>query len=795
MRFSHWIFLILLWTAPCWADKEPTADVTPTPTPVSISNAIPLGDISSSADTVAARLAALDAELKDDNLLWSIRDKLPPLTQEIDVRRNEDARVLQARPDLDTLRSLETNWRVLGQELPDWKQNLEIRVKRLDEELAQLDQTTAAWNATVSAAGLAGLPADLLMSAQTTVENIKSRQDALRKRRSEVVAMQNAVTRQDARVKEAMDLLSAARQRAVSNILVQDSPPMWSSEVTNRLGPTMVYDIVSSSASQVEALGAYLQRQPGKLLSPIVFFLVFYLLLSRARSWVQTKESAEGNTADFTPAMMILQSPIATAVLLSVMATRNLDPSAPRLLVASLGAIALIPAIALMRRLVEPYLWPILNALVGFYFVDQLRAITVTIPLLARLLLLLEGLAGLVFLAWFSKIGHLKLRRATATEKSSKVDIFVQVVAISLVSAAVANVLGYVALANLITNGLLGAAYLGIILYGLLRIIEGLLVLALQLRPLSMIRSVRMHTRVFQRRIMRVFRFLAGIFWALAVLEILGVREPATTGLSNILQAPIGIGKFSFSLGPLFGCIVVIYVAVLLSRFSRFILSEDIFPRLTLGKGVPYTITTTVHYAILVIGILTALAVAGVDTTKFTVVAGALSVGIGFGLQNIVNNFVSGIILLMERPVNVGDTVKLGEHQGELRRIGLRSSLLVIGDGSQVIVPNTDLINQRVVNWTKSGISRRCELKFGITLDSSPETALAIMAKVANENPRVMKTPAPACYLLGFNGRAVEMQLLAWVEDYKKMPKVRSELAVEVTRQLREAGIELIAPN
>lgn len=791
MRFSHWIFLLLLWTAPCWADKDPT----PTPTTVNVANAIPLGDISSTADTVAARLASLEAELKDDNLLWAIRDKLPPLTQEIDVRRNEDARVLQSRPDLDTLRSLDNNWKVVGQQLPDWKQNLSVRVTRLDEELSQLEQTTAAWNATVNAAGLAGLPADLLMSAQSTVENIKSTEESLRKRRSEVVAMQNAVARQDARVHEAMELLSAARVRTVSNILVQDSPPMWTSEVTNRLGPTMAYDIVASSAAQLEALGAYLQRQPGKLLSPIVFFLLFYLVLSRAQHWVRTKESAEAHTADFTPALMILQSPVATAVLLAVMATRNLDPSAPRLLMAGLGAIALIPAVALMRRLVEPYLWPILNALVGFYFVDQVRAITVTIPLLARMLLLLEGLAGLVFLAWFSKIGHIRLRRATATEHATRIDLFVQIFAISLVTAALANILGYVALANLISNGLLGAAYLGIILYGVLKVIEGLLVMLLQLRPFSLIRSVRMHNRIFQRRIMRMFRLLAGLLWALMVLDLLGVRETTTTGLANILKAPIGFGNFAFSIGPLVGCILVIYIAVLLSRFSRFVLNEDIFPRLKLGKGVPYTITTTAHYAILVVGILTALAVAGVDTTRFTVVAGALSVGIGFGLQNIVNNFVSGIILLMERPVNVGDTVKLGEHQGELRRIGLRSSVLVIGDGSQVIVPNTDLINQRVVNWTRAGISRRCELKFGITLGSSAETALAIMARVADENPRVLKNPAPAAYLLGFNGRAVEMQLLAWVEDLKKMPRVRSELAVEVTRQLSEAGMELIAPN
>lgn len=790
MRFSHWLLLLFLCSAPVWAEPEPT----PTAVDTTVA-AIPLGDISTTADSVATRLELLQAELKDDNLLWSIRDKLPQLTQEIEVRRGDDARILQSRPDLDRLRSLKNNWQEIGQQLPLWKQDLEGRVARLDEELDQLNQTTAAWNATVGEAGLAGLPADLLFAAQSTVENVKTIQDSLRKRRTDLVALQNAVAKQDGRVQEALDLLSAARVSTVSNVFIQESPPLWSPEVANRLGPTMGSEIVASSASQVEALSAYLQRQPGKLLSPLVFFLLFFLLLTRARSWVRSRENSEGNSADFAPALMILQSPLATAVLLSVVATRNLEPSAPRLLVASLGAIALIPAVALLRRLVEPYLWPILNALVAFYFVDQLRLLSATIPLLARLLLLTEGLAGMLFLAWFSKIGHLRLRRATATEHSTRIDLGIQIFAISLVSAAVANMLGYVSLATLITNGLLGAAYLGIILYGILKVLEGLLVMLLQLRPFTLVRSVRLHNRVFQRRIMRVLRGLALLLWALAVLDMLALRETTESGITNLLKAPIGFEKLHFSIGPILGCGLVLYGAVLCSRFVRFVLNEDVFPRLRLGRGVPYTITTTAHYLILVLGILSAISVLGVDTTRFTVVAGALSVGIGFGLQNIVNNFVSGLILLIERPVNVGDTVKLGEHQGELLRIGLRSSVLVIGDGSQVIVPNSDLINQRVVNWTKAGTTRRCELKFGIALGASPEKALQIMIKVAEENSKVMKTPPPAAYLLGFNGRAVEMQLLAWVEDNTKMPRVRSQLALEITSQLREAGIELIAPN
>ena len=142
------------------------------------------------------------------------------------------------------------------------------------------------------------------------------------------------------------------------------------------------------------------------------------------------------------------------------------------------------------------------------------------------------------------------------------------------------------------------------------------------------------------------------------------------------------------------------------------------------------------HYAVLLLGFLLAISAAGVDLNKVSLLAGAFGVGIGFGLQNVVNNFVSGLILLYERPVQLGDMVEVGGTTGEVRRIGIRSSTIRTPQGAEVIVPNSNLISDRVVNWTLSDRRRRMDIKVGVAYGTDPERVLALLVGVARAHPR-----------------------------------------------------------
>jgi small-conductance mechanosensitive channel len=180
--------------------------------------------------------------------------------------------------------------------------------------------------------------------------------------------------------------------------------------------------------------------------------------------------------------------------------------------------------------------------------------------------------------------------------------------------------------------------------------------------------------------------------------------------------------------------------------------------------------------------------------TNLSIVLGAFSVGTGFGLQNIFNNMVSGIILAFERPINVGDIVQVGELIGTVRSIGLRSSKVLSFDGAEVIVPNGNLISNEMINWTLSDAHRRMDLRVGVAYGSDPEKVIALMEQVAAKHQGVLKTPAPRGYFIEFGDSSLNFRLLAWVLLDNRLV-VESELLVEINKKLAEAGIEIPFPQ
>ena len=155
--------------------------------------------------------------------------------------------------------------------------------------------------------------------------------------------------------------------------------------------------------------------------------------------------------------------------------------------------------------------------------------------------------------------------------------------------------------------------------------------------------------------------------------ESFAVRQYIFEQIIALTSWSASIGSVDLSIGDVLIFIITLWIAVMISRFLQFVLREELYPRWSVGTGASYAISTTLHYAVIVIGFLIAVGALGVDFTKFAIVAGAIGVGIGFGLQTIINNFVSGLILLFERPVKVGDTIQINEHTGSLKEIGLRA--------------------------------------------------------------------------------------------------------------------------
>jgi len=200
-------------------------------------------------------------------------------------------------------------------------------------------------------------------------------------------------------------------------------------------------------------------------------------------------------------------------------------------------------------------------------------------------------------------------------------------------------------------------------------------------------------------------------------------------------------------------------------------------------------------YAIVSVGFFVALLALGVNLNRVTVLGGALGIGVGFGLQNIVNNFVSGLILLFERPVRVGDAVQIGDVQGEVRRIGIRATTVRAWEGAEVIVPNSQLVAERVTNWTPADYRRRLDIPVNVAYGSAPDKVIQVLTEVAQSHPDVVASPVPVALFLGFGDSALQFQLRAWTSRLDRHLMVRSELGVAVYAALRDAGFSIPFPQ
>jgi small-conductance mechanosensitive channel len=371
----------------------------------------------------------------------------------------------------------------------------------------------------------------------------------------------------------------------------------------------------------------------------------------------------------------------------------------------------------------------------------------------------------------------------------------VESAAIALGIAVAANVLGHVRLASLLTSGVIRAVYLLALIIVIARVLDVLIWATLKTATCQKLPSVRKHTELIYKRSQRIVRLGLAVLWVDRTLRFFALQQPVLAAIKAVLAASVELGAFSFSLGGVLAFVGTIWLSFALSRLIRFTLDEDVLPPLALPRGVPQTISRLLHYAILLVGFLVAVSAAGIGLDRLVLLTGALGVGIGFGLQSVVNNFVSGLILLFERPIKVGDIVEVGSLMGTVRRIGMRASSIRTWSGAEVIVPNGNLISSEVINWTLSDRTRRIDLAVGVAYGNEPQQVIDLLLKVARERDDILDYPAPSALFVGFGDSSLDFELRGWTDRFDNFLRVKSALAVDVCGALAAAGIQIPFPQ
>lgn len=359
-------------------------------------------------------------------------------------------------------------------------------------------------------------------------------------------------------------------------------------------------------------------------------------------------------------------------------------------------------------------------------------------------------------------------------------------------SIVIAGIGGYDQLASTIFGRVLSLVLASLIVWLMVLFAAGIIELLLSYFPLKI---VRQNATLIIKQIFPILIITHGIFWIAAVLTIMLVYPTLNTAFKAITSIQFNFYSMEITPGAVLGILFIGYATLLCSRGVRAFMCQEVLPRYNADPGVQISIARLIHYAILTIGAIILLRVLGFGLSQVTILGGALGIGIGFGLQAIVNNFVSGLILLFERPIKVGDMIAVGEEIGEVKELGLRATTVQTFDNAEIVIPNSELVTGSVTNWTLAEKRVRVKVPVGVAYGSDIEKVLKILLACAEANPTVLSTPKPQALFLAFGSSSLDFQVRVWIADFVDRLDVLSELNQDIENEFKLAGIEIPFPQ
>jgi len=683
---------------------------------------------------------------------------------------------------VEKLRSLD---RIFGK----WRTRLQEEVALLDPWRGQLRADAeflrdAANPSAQPADDADALPEALRSRLRQVAADIETTRNPLRRRVDAVVAADLRVSGLQTTLRDLEVQLDDARVRRQSQTLALTAPPVWRLPTSLRLPVDLIMQRVATIG---DGLDDYYETRQAELTAFGIVLVVLLVAVARLRRSVLARGETEADE-------LLSRHPFAVTLLVwMLIGPFLLLPQLPigagliRALAAAILLWRILPALVTAPEL------PPLNGLLLIAVVFLLQSVVLGEDWYGRLFTVLLGIA--TFLAFRALA---RASDAVSGERSmfqrgirAVAKVAPWVVTVGLVAeVAGARALGQQAIG--------GIVFLSLVLCSLLAVDAILcsIVDAWVSGPgARWFRGVRRWPDAVRRRSRLINRVLLVIAFLNFLPKIVPILEPAWHGVENLLTTAVTVGDAQLSLGNVLWFFIAVASALLLARLVRFILDEDVLPRLPLAIGAASAASRLIYYGLVVIGILFSLAASGVELSNLTLVVSALGVGVGFGLQNIVNNFVSGLILAFERPVREGDQITLGNMMGRVSEIGLRATRIRTFDGAEVIVPNANLIANEVTNWTLSDRTRRIDIAVGVDYSSDPVQVQALLLEAIKEQPSVASYPEPATVFRGFGESSLDFSLLFWTTDVDKRFAVETDARTRVLAALRSAGVSIPFPQ
>lgn len=766
--------------------------LTPTTALPSHPPVIHMADIPLQADSDRRFADAVIQRVSGTDPIDALAPRLEAIARSVDQKNYQFSPTQLRSLPIMRLESLERHWIFDGRRIERWQTDLQQATASYSADAAELVRRRAAWQAIKDAPLVNSLPPVLTDQIDQVIAQLTKAEQALSGPLSRQVALSQRASAIEERIRSGQRSVLDAIAYIDSRLLQLDSPPLWAVNQTPDTKEDAMALLRIGLGIEVRFAREYAAADTGNLRAlHVLQVLLLPLLLWLA--W-QNRQAIRAKTMSET-ATRVLGRPLSAWLLLAMMGVLALEPDAPLIVQQVAMVLAAIPVLRLLphheRRQLD--LWP--YAITGLYMVERLGFLFLVSGVLYRIYTVALTALALLTIFWLLT----RARRLASTLPSTRIFRALRIIAwasvVLLGVSALVNIFGNVSLAEMLTSATIGSGFFGLMLYAGVTVLTTLLHLLLARSGMARLRLTREHAPPLVQMLIRLLTAAAVVGWVLYTMDRFRILRSTYAVVSQILSYTLVVGEISISLGHILVFGISVMIAFWAARTVRLVLQDDLLNRMSLPRGVGNSIASLTYYSILLLGLGVALSAAGFKTSQLAIVFGALGVGIGFGLQNVVNNFVSGLILMFERPIQPGDVVDIGDTSGRVRDIGMRATRIKTFDGADVLVPNGTLLSEKLINWTLLDRNRRIEIKLGVAYGTDPKKVIALLEEVSRKTPGVAPDPAPVVLFMEFGDSSLNFSIRAWTQDFDAWINIRSDMLTQINDALTQAGIEIPFPQ
>lgn len=771
---------------------EPEAEEKPAPANTADADAAPADDEPAVAPVPASEVAAQSEELlsqlrkiqeglKAQDDITKIEESLPEESAALSKHEAKSKRTQEQSHSLPVIEDTQREWERFRTDLGRWADKAHSRSSELAEQGKSLTDAQKLWEATRTASSSGEkYPQAVVERIDDVLAVIAETQKQHEARRTSVLELQDDLSDLRVRIDEATAGLDDASEKLRGRRLSLHRPPIWQA---GQEKPGLIEQLRISlervKSDTVTFWDDHASRVPTHF-GVFVVLLVGILLLRYYESHQHTDDST------VQIARRMLQRPVAVAILLALLFSRSFYPDAPEFLLRALRLLTMLVALLLIPSELRVRHGAALLAFVIAFALSQFRSLAIDGSILRRVIL-----AAAAILAGCSIVSVLRTRdRPRAFGQHVRAVVALCQIALFLLGASlVANLIGAVALADLLTNGVTNSVAAIIVVWLAAIAIVGVIWLTTTTGIAQTLHAVADHGDLIRQRAKTLITILAVCLWARFTLEQFDVLDPLYEWVSKGLNHNLGGGDMAVTAAGILRFFIAISVGVIAARLIRFFLDADVLSRTPLPRGVPGAISSMVYYTIICLGIVAAFSAAGLKLSELQFLMGAVGVGIGFGLRNVINNFVCGVIVIFERPINVGDEIEVGPQVGRVKAIGIRATNITTPNGADVLIPNSKFISTDVINWTLSDNKRRIELALTLPYFEDTDKLTEVLVATVSGHEDVFDTPAPVANVTDVKEAETSVIVRCWVDISEKVEPLRGELFVAIDKALRELGV------